>query len=326
VVSFSDSFSPFLMSTYRSSSYSHPDSARDVSSNTDLYAIVYVVAIVVLVAVFWLWKKFGSKSSASSGGGSRAPARDPPYSNTNVFAEREKRRLAAARDAPPPYSSELHDEASPFEREANAKLSKEDAAGRDYVLAIDISGSMNTEDCPGDTSRWHDAAEGAIAFAECIERLDPDGIDICLFNNKMQWFKNATAQVVRDIFANHSPNGGTLLAPVFRTALDNYFQHRTRPVTIVVVTDGCPQDKAEVMSTIVSASKRLKRADGVDADIGITFIQIGYDRHASAFLKELDDDLQSSYGCPFDIVDTVPMNEVAQRGGIKQVLINAVND
>lgn len=83
--------------------------------------------------------------------------------------------------------------------------------------------------------------------------------------------------------------------------------------TILVITDGEPNNKrsgttdltvsgllifCEVKQTIINASNRLQR----DEDLSISFVQVGRDRDATRFLKELDDDLR----CKFDIVDTLP--------------------
>lgn len=81
-----------------------------------------------------------------------------------------------------------------------------------------------------------------------------------------------------------------------------------------------------MIQAIVDMSLKLKEWDCTDDMLGIQVIQIGYDKDATAFLKELDDDLQVKYKAPFDLVDTVPMSEVANKGGLKNVLLNAIND
>ncbi len=162
-----------------------------------------------------------------------------------------------------------------------------------------------------------------------MDKLDPDGIDFCLFSDGVSWQYNVHSEAVSEGFEKQVPRGGTILAPVLQQIFLKWFDTRSaarRPITVVIVTDGMPSDKREVLDTIVTASRRLAEEKGCDEDIGISFVQVGYDRGAAAFLKELDDDLQDTYGAPFDIVDTVPMTKVAQRGGVKQVLLDAVND
>jgi Mg-chelatase subunit ChlD len=237
---------------------------------------------------------------------------------------------ASAPDPPlaPPPAYNPHTNTGNVRKFENAQMAPEQAAGRDYVLVIDASGSMLTEDCPNDSNRWQEASEGAAAFASTMDRLDPDGIDLCFFNDGATWEFNVHHEQVIEAFSKVKPRGGTLLAPVLSQIFTKWFDlgRDRRPVTVVVVTDGMPQDKQQVLETIVAISNRLANEDGKDEDIGISFIQIGYDKGAASFLKELDDDLQDKYGAPFDLVDTVPMSQVAAKGGIRKVLLAAVTD
>ncbi len=54
-----------------------------------------------------------------------------------------------------------------------------------------------------------------------------------------------------------------------------------RPETILVITDGEPSDKSEVEKVIINATKKYMRRD---EDLSITFIQIGDDAAATAWL------------------------------------------
>jgi hypothetical protein len=54
-----------------------------------------------------------------------------------------------------------------------------------------------------------------------------------------------------------------------------------RPETILVITDGEPSDKAEVEKVIINATKKYMQRD---EDLSITFIQIGNDVAATAWL------------------------------------------
>ncbi len=54
-----------------------------------------------------------------------------------------------------------------------------------------------------------------------------------------------------------------------------------RPETILVITDGEPSDKADVEKVIINATKKYMQRD---EDLSITFIQIGNDVAATAWL------------------------------------------
>jgi hypothetical protein len=207
----------------------------------------------------------------------------------------------------------------------NAVLTKDQLGNRNYVLLIDKSGSMLTPDM-NDESRYKTMQEATLSFCEVMDKLDPDGLDCCFFDNNMSWCFNTHKQAIERLFKTYKPSGGTLLAPPLKQALDTYFENREFPVTILVVTDGAPQDPDEVIRVIVDATKRMHSLGCKDEDIGIQLLQIGHDAQATKFLKMLDDNLVSNYGAMFDIVDTVSIDDVEERGGIKQVLLDAVND
>lgn len=193
--------------------------------------------------------------------------------------------------------------------------------GRDYVVIIDKSGSMaDTSDCPNGKSRWEYAQESTFALAAKCEKLDPDGITLYVFSSSFKKYDNVTASKVNEVFAENSPCGGTNLAGVLKDALESYTSNKVRPVTILVVTDGEPDDQKAVAKVIVDATKKID----ADEEIGISFIQVGRNLGATAFLKKLDDDLQS-VGAKFDIVSTITMEDMENKT-LEEVLLAAVND
>jgi hypothetical protein len=197
---------------------------------------------------------------------------------------------------------------------------------RDYTLIIDKSGSMSTKDKPGGVSRWQIMQESALALASKCEELDPDGITFYLFSGKFKRYDNVTAAKVGAIFQENDPSGRTDLAAVLGDALNNYLQRKAQGQTpangelILVVTDGEPDDRKAVVQVIIEATQKLDR----DEELAISFIQVGTDAAATAFLKILDDDLGRA-GAKFDIVDTITMNDMEDLT-LKEVLLSAVND
>lgn len=197
---------------------------------------------------------------------------------------------------------------------------------RDYTLIIDKSGSMATPDQKGGRSRWVAAQESTIALASKCEQLDPDGITIYLFSGKFKRYENVTSAKVSQIFKENDPSGTTDLAGVLKHATDDYLQRKTagqtklNGETILVVTDGEPDDRKAVMKVIIEASRRLDK----DEELAISFIQVGNDPQATRFLKILDDELQSA-GAKFDICDTVTMDDMEDMS-LSEVLLNAITD
>lgn len=197
---------------------------------------------------------------------------------------------------------------------------------RDYTIIIDKSGSMYTKDHMGGKSRWALMQESTIALANKCEELDPDGITVYLFSGRFKRYDNVTSAKVVQIFQENEPSGTTDLAAVLQDALNSFFQRKAsgktkqNGETILVVTDGEPDDRKEVMKTIIEASRKLDR----DEELAISFIQVGNAPEATKFLKILDDELQSA-GAKFDIVDTVTMDDM-EGMTLTEVLLNAIID
>ncbi|BAY64850.1 MULTISPECIES: vWA domain-containing protein [Calothrix] len=197
---------------------------------------------------------------------------------------------------------------------------------RDYTLIIDKSGSMATPDQKGGRNRWVTAQESTFALASKCEQLDPDGITIYVFSGKFKRYENVTSAKVAQIFQENDPSGTTDLAGVLKHATDDYFKRKaakqTKPngETILVVTDGEPDDRKAVMKVIIEASRQMDR----DEELAISFIQVGTDAQATRFLKVLDDDLQGA-GAKFDICDTITMEDMEDMS-LSEVLLNAIKD
>ena len=197
---------------------------------------------------------------------------------------------------------------------------------RDYTLIIDKSGSMSTPDQVGGRTRWEIAQESTIALARKCEQFDPDGITIYLFSGKFKRYDDVTTAKVSQIFQENDPAGTTNLAGVLQDALNNYFQRKaagnTKPngETILVITDGEPDDRKAVFEVIIQATRQMEK----DEELAISMIQVGADAQATKFLKALDDQLQS-VGAKFDICDTITLDDLEDMS-LTDVLMNAITD
>ncbi|MEH1951535.1 VWA domain-containing protein [Nostoc sp. C052] len=197
---------------------------------------------------------------------------------------------------------------------------------RDYTLIIDKSGSMSTPDQVGGRSRWEIAQESTLALARKAEQFDPDGITVYVFSGRFKRYDDVTSAKVAQIFLENDPSGTTNLAGVLQDALNNYFQRKaagkSKPngETILVITDGEPDDRKAVFEVIIHATRQMER----DEELGISIIQVGSDAQATKFLKALDDQLQS-VGAKFDICDTVTLDDLEEMS-LVDVLTNAITD
>ena len=197
---------------------------------------------------------------------------------------------------------------------------------RDYTLILDKSGSMSVPDQAGGRTRWEIAQESTLALARKCEQFDPDGITVYVFSGKFKRYDDVTSAKVSQIFLENDPMGTTNLAAVLQDATDNYFKRKaageTKPngETILVVTDGEPDDRKAVFEVIINASRQMER----DEELAISLIQVGGDAQATKFLKALDDQMQN-VGAKFDICDTVTLEDMEDMS-IAEVLTNAIVD
>ncbi len=197
---------------------------------------------------------------------------------------------------------------------------------RDYTLIVDKSGSMSTPDQTGGKSRWEIAQESTLALARKCEQLDPDGITVYVFSGRFKRYDDVTSSKVAQVFQENDPVGTTNLAIVLQDAIKNYFQRKaagkTKPQgeTILVVTDGEPDDRRAVFEVIINATQQMER----DEELAISFIQVGSDPQATKFLKAIDDQLQG-VGAKFDICDTVTLDDLEDMS-LSEVLLNAIHD
>jgi hypothetical protein len=197
---------------------------------------------------------------------------------------------------------------------------------RDYTLIIDKSGSMSTPDQAGGRSRWEIAQESTLALARKCEQYDPDGITVYVFAGKFKRYDDVTSAKVTQIFQENDPAGTTNLAAVLQDATNNYFQRKaagkSKPngETILVITDGEPDDRKAVFEVIISATRQMDR----DEELGISMIQVGSDAQATKFLKALDDQLQG-VGAKFDICDAITLDDMEDMS-LADILMNAITD
>jgi hypothetical protein len=200
---------------------------------------------------------------------------------------------------------------------------------RDYTLIIDRSGSMGSSDVKGFASRWEAAREATMGLANKVSQFDADGITLYTFSNNFKKYEHVGPQAVDKVWQENEPNGSTNLDGVIHDALygpTGYFTRKaagktkTNGETILVITDGQPDNAAAVSQAIIGATKKMER----DEELSFTFVQVGGDQGATRFLKDLDDHLQSQ-GAKFDIVDTLTVEQMGERS-LTDVLVSSIND
>lgn len=182
---------------------------------------------------------------------------------------------------------------------------------RDYTVIVAKTATNLQMAPPAFEARWADAQTAMMMLAEACEAFDPDGITIYMSSNQgtqgyFNHYKNVASAQIESIFAENYPPEALNLLDGLKAALDDYFTRKaagqTKPngAMILVLIDGEPRDRMEVVKTIVKAAEQIDR----DEELGIGFLQVGDDLIARGFLTSLDHDLQSFANAKFDIVHT----------------------
>ena len=183
---------------------------------------------------------------------------------------------------------------------------------------------------------WRETSVALAAIAPICTAHDKDGVDVHFLNHKAAYTNLTSAQAVERVFSSVRPMGATPTGMRLRAILKPYLEtverdsqagKETKPLNIIVITDGEPSDDVE--SSIMEAAKKLEAADAPAWQVGIQFFQVGQEPGATAALQELDDGLVSE-GCPRDMVDTVPWSKNngetgLSADGVLKVVLGAVN-
>ena len=113
----------------------------------------------------------------------------------------------------------------------------------------------------------------------------------------------------------------TDLYKVLDSALKPDAVPRTKPETILVITDGVPDDKASVERVLIEATKKYMQNDN---DLSVTIIQVGDDTSAMRWLQQLDDGLTAK-GAKYDIVDILTAEEL-KKFNFADIVAKSVSD
>jgi hypothetical protein len=189
-------------------------------------------------------------------------------------------------------------------------------ANYNVELIVDRSMSMKQPDCPDGLSRWNWCGLQAADLAKSLAAFTQNGLTIIPFATEYDVFEHATAQNIDYLFNNVGQQFGTRLFEPLAERLDNYFVHHkanTKPLVIVIVTDGLPVPKIEpqmVRNELISASQRMTDP----GEVTVIFCQIGgNDRQGQNYLLDLDQNLMAE-GARYHYVHTISFAELREAG------------
>lgn len=190
-------------------------------------------------------------------------------------------------------------------------------AGDNFIFGIDVSGSMESKDCPAGMSRIQFLKEKVQQFVQEASKYDSDGIDIVTFGHQVDSFIGITAEKAQELLANFKANqGATLTHMLINEAFRLHQVGKYAQTVLFIATDGDPTDKQAVKDAIIKITNAVKD----EREFNIAFLTVGVISDSlRAFLDSLDDDLK---GAKFDIVDVKALEAV----DFMTAFVGALND
>ena len=197
----------------------------------------------------------------------------------------------------------------------NAPLESTDYSGLSKVntlFIIDDSISMGG-------SNWDEASAAFTAIAPICVAHNSDGVDVHFLNHKGSYSHIRSSEQFLGLLDEVTPSGasptGRKLGEILERYLKLYRQDRsTKPLNIIIITDGDPSDPSKLKKSIVECAKQLDRIQAPDRQVGVQFLQVGGEDAATESLEELDNALAEEF-CIRDMVDTVSWREISDGNG-----------
>jgi hypothetical protein len=213
---------------------------------------------------------------------------------------------------------------------------------RDYdlVVVIDKSRSMSVADCrnlltdvtakPSEIfglkdpkiSRWEWCREQTLKLTEATQDVLNEGFKLVVFSKDAVEYSNVGPKAIEAVFRDNKPEGPTHATATLNTQFEEYFAKRSnigadaKPLLILMITDGCPQDPPSLCASVLNAARRMNRPD----EITLTIVQIGHDQKAAHLLSRLNDPTD---GAKYRIVNTKSFDEV-EKIGLTGTLLSAI--
>ena len=189
------------------------------------------------------------------------------------------------------------------------------------VMMIDRSGSMNGGLGAGDydISRFSWCRREMADFAQfCDGKKLAGGITLVPFAESFELRADATPKDVQEVFDNSVPTGQTNIYAPLKYVIERHLKepdHEHKPIVIVVLTDGMPNEGGAVDTLIAETSEILKQ----NREIIITFLVVGEAPEGDELIRYLD----SGLGVRNDIVNSMPFNRLLEMG-LKRAIFDTV--
>jgi len=133
--------------------------------------------------------------------------------------------------------------------------------------------------------------------------------------DEIDWYRNIkNTKGLEELVTDKGPEGTCLMGAAMEEVISDAFDKdlTKRPVSILVLTAGRPNDADDLDATLKKTVERLAKTCET-CPLSVTFVQIGDHPKATEYLSHLDNNIQavsSSNGKSFDLVDTIKDEEI----------------
>jgi len=185
-------------------------------------------------------------------------------------------------------------------QKAIGALTDNDLKQLDTIILVDHSGSMGAPSRRvADVNRLGEVQQDVYNTARVAEQFDSDGLTVIAFSSYAKVFDGVGSLKVASVFKAFQPDHTTNLTAALEEAVKKA-ESSSKNAVVLVYTDGQPDNMSSAMAVIDRAGRELGRPK-----IGFTFIQVGDERHATAFLDDLDNNMD------VDVCATVRAHEAS---------------
>lgn len=187
--------------------------------------------------------------------------------------------------------------------------------GDQFIVGFDISGSMQTKDCPGNTTRFSYVLETMKVFIAEAAKWDPDGVSFYTFNNQCVEYPDVVSVAqINDTIGKLKPGGGTNTHLAIDAAYREHKKKGSRQTFLILFTDGEPSEPDLVKQAVIDITNNVKD----EKEFRISILTVGQrSAELNQWLDDLDDHLT---GAKYDIIDIERLEDV----DFEQAVANAI--
>lgn len=166
----------------------------------------------------------------------------------------------------------------------NMELDKNDQ----FIVAIDISASMQAKDGPAGLSRLDGCLETAKYFIGEANDWDPDGVSVYLFGERCHAFPDLTLADAQAKLVGITTEGATMTHLAIAAAYAEHKRKKNQQTFLLMFTDGEPSDRPAVQKAICDIANEV--AD--EKEFRIQWLTVGAKNAAlESYFNDLDNNL-----------------------------------